>query len=174
MGNRPATSPPVVIDTLDQATLTAAEETAEDSDPAIDGENPGETESGSVPIETSDVESTGRSSCSRSSTPVNLKDKRIKEKKRKRSKGEVVEDVMSKVMKTVTEGLKESDKMLMELEEKRMKFEEQQKREERQFQLQMMQILVGSSNSRPPRADEPRSHYYPMYSPFAYGESEDL
>ena len=36
--------------------------------------------------------------------------------------------VMSKVMTTVTEGLKESDKMFLELEEKRMKFEEQQKR----------------------------------------------
>ena len=29
-------------------------------------------------------------------------------------------------MKSVTEGLKQSDKMLLELEEKRMKFEEQQ------------------------------------------------
>ena len=88
---------------------------------------------------------------------------------------------MSKVMKSVTEGLKESDKMLLELEEKRMKFEEQQKREERQFQLQMMQILVGSSNSRPPpRPTDPHSQYYPMYSPFGpqcypgSGEAEDL
>ena len=48
------------------------------------------------------------------------------------------EDDLSKVAKTITEGLKDSDKMFLELEEKRMKFEEQQKREDRQFQLQMM------------------------------------
>ena len=54
----------------------------------------------------------------------------IKGKKRKRSKGEVLEDVMSKVMKTMTDGLKSSVKMFTELEEKRMKFEEQQRKED--------------------------------------------
>ena len=49
----------------------------------------------------------------------------IKGKKRKRSKREVLEDVMTKVMKTMTDGLSSSDKMFMELEEK-LKFEEQQ------------------------------------------------
>ena len=42
-------------------------------------------------------------------------------------------------MKSVTEGLKQSDKMLLELEEKRMKFEEQQRG---QFLLQMIQNLI--------------------------------
>ena len=64
----------------------------------------------------------------------------IKGKKRKRSKGEVLEDVMTKVM---TDGLRDSDKMSTELEEKRMKFEEQQKREEREFKLRMIQMLQG-------------------------------
>ena len=41
-----------------------------------------------------------------------------------------MELVALKMMKFVTGGLRESDKM--------MKFEEQQRREERQFQLQMM------------------------------------
>ena len=65
----------------------------------------------------------------------------IKGKKRKRSKGEVLEDVMSKVMKTMIDGLKSSDKMFTEMEEKRMKFEEQQRKEDRGFQLKMMQML---------------------------------
>lgn len=117
-----------MIDTLDPTTVTDGEHTVEDldqeDDPGVGGESLGETEcaSASALVEGSDAEST----------------------KRKRSKGEVVEDVMSKVMKTVTEGLRESDKMFLDMEEKRMKFEEQ-KREERKFQLQMMQILVGSS-----------------------------
>ena len=40
----------------------------------------------------------------------------IKGRKRKRSKGEVVEQVVKKVMKTVTEGMKECDRMFMERE----------------------------------------------------------
>ena len=48
---------------------------------------------------------------------------------------------MSKVMKTMTDGLKSSDKMFTELEEKRMKFEEQQRKEDQEFQLKMMQML---------------------------------
>ena len=48
---------------------------------------------------------------------------------------------MSKVMKTMTDGLKSSDKMFTEMEEKRMKFEEQQRKEDREFQLKMMQML---------------------------------
>ena len=43
----------------------------------------------------------------------------IKGKKRKRSKGEVLENVMIKVVKTMTDGMKSSDKMFTELEEKR-------------------------------------------------------
>ena len=43
----------------------------------------------------------------------------------KRSKKiEMIDDLVSKVVKTVSEGLKESDKMFLELEEKRMKFDE--------------------------------------------------
>ena len=46
-----------------------------------------------------------------------------KGKKRKRDKGEVLENVM---MKAMTGGLRDSDKMFIDLDEKRMKFEENQ------------------------------------------------
>ena len=87
----------------------------------------------------SEVEESGSGRSSRNSTPASSSTA-IKGKKRKRSKGEVIEDALSKVEKTITEGLKESDKMFVELDEERMKVEEQQKRENRQFQLQMMQL----------------------------------
>ena len=129
LGNRPATCPPVVIDTSDEASLMQREERAgDDSDRDNDEtvyEGSSENNEGDgvgAVVESSDLES---SSHSRSSTPINMKGK-----KRRRSKGEVIEDMMAKVMKSVTEGLK-SDKMFLELEEKRLKFEEQQKREER-------------------------------------------
>ena len=79
-----------------------------------------------------------------------------------------MEGVALKVMKSVTDGLRESDKMFLELEEKRMKFEEQQRREERQFQLQMMQMLVGSSR-QPHTHAAPHSQYFPAFP--HYGNS---
>ena len=78
-------------------------------------------------------------------------------------------------MKTVSEALKESDKLLLELEEKWVKFEEQQRREERQFQLQMMQMLVGSTHppSHPPtHPNDPHAQYFPMFRPYCSQPSQ--
>ena len=82
-----------------------------------------------------------------------------------------MEDVASKLVKTITEGLKESDRMFLELEEKQMEYEEQQKREERQFQLQMMQLLVGS-NQPACHSSQPPAQYYPMYPPYGIPPSQ--
>ena len=76
-----------------------------------------------------------------------------------------MEDLVAKVVKTVSEGMKESGKMFLELEEKRMKFEEQQRREGRQFQLQMMQMLLGSSHQSSQPTD-PHAQYFPTYPPY--------
>ena len=76
-----------------------------------------------------------------------------------------MEAVVPKVMKMVTEGLNESDKMFLELEEKIIKFEEQQKREERQFQLQMMKMLVGSSH-RPHTQTDAHLQFFPGFPPY--------
>ena len=61
----------------------------------------------------------------------------------------MIDDLVSKVVKMVSEGLKENDKMFLELEEKRMKFEEQQ----------MMQMLVVSA----PPCSLPHAQYLPTY-----------
>lgn len=71
------------------------------------------------------------------------------------------EEVVSKVMKTVTDGLRETDKMFLELEEKRMEHEAQQKREERQFQLQLAQMLIGQPSGPP--------HHYSGFPSQFYG-----
>ena len=76
----------------------------------------------------------------------------IKEKKRKRTKGQILETAVAKLMHTVTESWKESNQMSVQLD-KRMKNEQEQKREERKLQLQMMQMLVGSSQPHHTRAD---------------------
>ena len=77
-----------------------------------------------------------------------------------------MEAVESKVINTVTDtDLKESDKMFKELEEKRKTFEEQQRIEERQFQLPMMQMLLGSFNLPPTHANA-HLQLFPTFSPY--------
>ena len=101
-----------------------------------------------------------------SSAPEPATDSKLKRsKKRKRGKVDAFEEVVSKVMKTVmktvTDGLRETDKMFLELGEKRMEMEAQQKREERQFQLQLAQMLIGQPSGPP--------YHYPGYPPQFYG-----
>lgn len=55
----------------------------------------------------------------------------------------MLDDVITKVMKVMTDRLRDSDKIFTELEEKRLKFEEQQRREEHEFQLHVVQMLQG-------------------------------
>ena len=54
----------------------------------------------------------------------NAKENGIKGKKRKRAKAEIMEEVMTKTMKTVTDEFKETEKMMLGLEERQMEFEE--------------------------------------------------
>ena len=55
-----------------------------------------------------------------------------------------MEEMMTKVMKSVTDSMQSSDQMFVELEEKRMKFEAEQRKEEREFQFKMAQMLDAS------------------------------
>jgi len=65
-----------------------------------------------------------------------------KGRKRKRAKAEVMEEIVTKAMRTVTDGLKESEKMYAQLEERHMEFEERMKEKDRDFQKEMMNLLV--------------------------------
>lgn len=157
LGNRPATRPPVVIDTTEDTT-----------DPARDSFNLSDGEQENSYGEESSERNAGSSSAAledldnNSSAPEPATDSKLKRSnKRKRGKVEAFEEVVSKVMKTVTDGLRETDKMFLELEEKRMEMEAQQKREERQFQLQLAQMLVGQPSGPP--------YHYPGYPPQFYG-----
>ena len=92
-------------------------------------------------------------------TSVSYEVKTKRSRKRKRGKAEQLEDVLSKVMKTMTDGMRETDKMFIELEEKRLAHEAQQRREERQFQLQLAQIFAGQPSSSPYSYSGYPSHY---------------
>ena len=89
-----------------------------------------------------------------------------KSRKRKRGRNEATNELLEKMVSMQ----KSSDQMMMSLEEKRIKMEERQmeldaqmRREERQFQLQMMHILMQQNmpvHSVPPP--------YPMHSTFNF------
>ena len=185
---RPATHPPVLLETLKPATVES------DSD-ATDAEGQDDNNISLVDLHsqvnatTDDGDSehlSGSSTDSVSGTPpsdhsgsstrdatedIVKKDKAgIKGKKRKRSKGEMLEDVMTKAMKVMTDGLRDSDRMFTELEEKRLKFEEQQRREEREFQLRMIQMMQSAHGTGSSSFYSPYSH---GSSPPYYGPPED-
>ena len=164
LGNRPATHPPVLVETLAEDPPDSQLVNSKQDSDETDTEKINSLEESNYTGDVSDNQSGGSSTASVGGTPplqkgsssstsslkedseeLSSKDKAgIKGKKRKRSKGEILEDVMTKVVKTMSDGLKNSDKMFLELEEKRLKFEEQQKHEEREFQLRMVQMLQGS------------------------------
>ena len=54
---------------------------------------------------------------------------------------------MTSVVKEVVNSQRESDKMFLEMEEKRMKYEAEQRKEERDFQSRMRSVLFGSQNT---------------------------
>ena len=93
-----------------------------------------------------------------------------KSKKRKRGRSEATNELLEKMITMQ----KSSDQIMMTLEEKRMKMEEKQmeidvqmRREERQFQLQMMQMLMQQNMTH-----HPMPPHYPMHSTFNFDPDE--
>ena len=74
---------------------------------------------------------------------------------------------INRVVKEVVEAQKDSDRMFLELEEKQMKHEADQKKEEREFQLKMMSMLFPHQGSR---ASLMPDCYGPAYQPFEDSE----
>jgi len=58
------------------------------------------------------------------------------------AKTEIMEEVVTKAMKTVIEGFKESE-ILLELEEKQMLFKERMRHKDREFHMEMMKMFAG-------------------------------
>ena len=143
LGNKPSVSPPVVVDSLDSSSST---EKLPSEDEAGRDEEKGDDLSDS---NEKDVKAHSEEKVSSS----------IRGKKKRRNKGEIIEEVVTKAMKTVTDGLKESEKMFLEMEERQMNFEERMRRQDQEFQMQMMKMMMSclpSSSQNP----------YPPYPPY--------
>ena len=153
LGHRPTTRPSVVVDTL--ATAIDPEENEGGEDGGMADEVCAQEDSfGST-------EKNGHAHPSPSPSPGIGK-------KRKRTKDERVEAVLNKVVKEVVEAQRESDKMFLELEEKRMNHEANQRREEREFQLRMMSMLLAR------QGPHVSSESFGPYTPFSrFSDSSD-
>ena len=150
LGHRPATRPSVSIDTSanqdEEAEVDEGEEEEEE-----EGETSLEHNSSSATQEDSAAGSQvdlpvaqEPSSSGTAPQPVVSAPTDIKGKKRKRTKDEKIEAVMKSVVKEVVDAQHQSDTKFLELEEKRMKFEAEQRKEEREFQLRLMSMLFGN------------------------------
>ena len=142
LGNRPATKPPVVIDTSNPPVTTpdAHEEQPDDGESEQDKDS--ETLSTGSSSTASVVPSTSTVSRVSGSTPLISR----KRKQSATKPDNVFIDMIDSVMKAQSK----SDERMLELEEKRLRMEErqlereaQQRREDREFQLQMMRLMMG-------------------------------
>ena len=162
---RPATHSPILLETLkpieSDRYVTNVEGVHEQSDGIED------SKSGTASLSGTPLSHHSDGSVKGIDAEDNVKNRAgIKGKKRKRSKGELLEDAMTKAMKIMTDGLGDSDKMFIDLEEKRMKFEENQRSEECEFKLQMVQMFQGRLGG---------NSYYPSYSePYGHSSSAPL
>ena len=151
----------MVIDTL-------ASTANVDVTPDVSPESPvaTEAETGDASTSTASVTftETGDKSTPTSATPTESS----KARKRKRSK---VDDVMDGVARQLLQSVEKNDQRMIELEEKRMKLEERQmerelqaKREERDFQMKLMQMMMSSSPYMPPHVHMASQSTRPVHS----------
>ncbi len=162
LGNKPATRPPIVIDSLEdvvESDGTGDEEvTGADVDNVLMPEDDANGDGGT----NKENEVTGEKKDDDVKVEQVEKKPRVKkEKQKKRTRDDKFEKTMDGIVEKLTKSQKESDKMFMELEEKRMKLEERmmemedhrfredkereecQRREEREFQFKMMMMQQG-------------------------------
>ena len=74
------------------------------------------------------------------------------------------------VVKNVVEAQQKSDKVILEWKEKRTIFEAEQRKEERDFQLRMMSMLLGGQRS----LSIPSSHPTYMYNDYVELNEYDI
>ena len=153
LGHKPVTEPPAVVNSM--GTSDHQEEVEQEPFPS--------------PELFEDQPCTSGEARSMSTTPV------VPQlRKRKRSKMEKMESITEELITKLIDGQQRGDQLLVELEEKCLKFEEkemekeaQQRREEREFQMWKMQMMMGQFYGTPP----PSMHNGPPSSAFGVHDS---
>ena len=73
-----------------------------------------------------------------------------------------MDSVMKKVVKDVVDAQQKSAEMFLAMEEKCMKFEAEQRKQEREFQLQTMSMICGRHSPHTPPPARPTCIYSPQ------------
>ena len=158
LGGRPATKPPLVIDTLNSSAETSGTDDDQESK---------KVDNDSVEDTLEDVESVSVAGTDVSgSSDGNNKTAVSKGKKpKKRSREDRLQSIMSGIMTQILDSQAQSDAKYLEIEEKRMRFEQEDKeREERMkkmemdFQLRIMSMITQTGHLH--------ASAYPSYDPY--------
>ena len=177
LGNRPATEPMVVIDSFSGKSEVDVESNVSESDHEGKEEQEAELwesdmkESEARQSSTTTVVSNEDSGSSKDVIVVKKEDKVnvkpiVSNKKKRKRQLEVMQDTMKGLIKEVVDAQKASDKMYVELEEKRLKMEEAQlereskmRRDDQEFQMRVLQMITGSYHM-----SQPSLNMFPSYS----------
>ena len=165
LGHRPATKPPLLLDTAAEEMIVASTIITTDAGDSEEESEESPVDDGSSSTTTTTTTTEGDDKLS---SQANQKlSTGIRERPPKKTKEEKIESVMKNVVKDVVEAQQRSDEMFLKMEEKRMQYEADQKKQEREFQLQMMSMIYGRrSHHSPPAAGN-------VYSPQANSSSYD-
>ena len=166
LGNRPATQPKVIIDSLGKKSDHEGESIVSDSDKDGELDESDYMDNSSTCMETSSTATVNASSdCDDKESdtkPPNIKPHDeiktvVSNKKKRKRQIDVMQDAMKGMVKEVLDAQKASDKLFAELEEKRMRMEEAQqeresrmRREDQEFQMRVLRMLTGSYLPQPP------------------------
>ena len=140
LGHRPTTRPSVVLYTSEQPNK-------DDEGGSEEGGEEDKVSKEQSDLHLEDAWSSHALSPSSSSSVKGAQPSAIKGKKRKRTKDEKIEAIMISMVKEVVNSQRGSDKFFFEMEEKRMKYEAEQRKEEHDFQLRMMSMLFGNQST---------------------------
>ena len=163
LGRRPATQPPVVVNSMDEVAGDTTGDTADDSTADTAGEYQPDERGNSSDQELDDIQPSGAGSSkdtpssSHSGTPL-----APQQRKRKRSKGDKNDASTTELISKLLKIQEESDRRLIQLEkclefeEQQLEKEAQQRKDEREFQLRMMQLMMGQAYG------QPQPHYHPQ------------
>ena len=172
LGHKPSTQPAVVVDTLEYSQVQDTQDD-EQTQPEM-GATPTNLDSSdnTVPSPTStDVTDASGDVTTTSQEQTKGSDGTAIEKATSRKQKEGKVDKAGEMMDKFIGMQEKSDKMFMELEMKRARLEEKQiemdaqlRREEREFQLQMTNMLTRNSRGMLP----PVAPSYPMHSTYGY------
>ena len=139
LGHRPATKPPLLLDTAAEEMIVASTIITTDAGESEEESEESPVDDGSSSITTTTTTTEGDDKLS---SQANQKlSTGIRERPPKKTKEEKIESVMKNVVKDVVEAQQRSDEMFLKMEEKRMQYEADQKKQEREFQLQMMSMI---------------------------------